>query len=432
MISYTVRHDCRRVETFTGCPKADARWPWFLKPIRSAARLGNRQRQATETSIDAALPLEEILQECITAHFLTEELGPVPHVVSESWGHACKARLQEAHRPVTLQYLDNSSGRFEDCQVTLVGVFHRDAVNLRIVRDAIDAAAPDALALEARPSFLSSCAHLAAPLPDDLTQKLFETPLQGLQEALDHISLEDRLAWHELLLRANEQLSIMLTHGSSPAATSAAAAHPQPSPSSALTPTKVVSAFLSRELALSEKVAAVRVAQDRGLPLYGIELDDTAPYLGLLQGPLTAAAQSGLGEPLESQQRRLALASLEPAVAAAFQDWFRSVPPSDFSRVLQQQLAGLMPQCLSPESYLSYADETDALWSDERRVGRVAAAQHGQLTAMREEHFLEQLRRVAAGGAAGGLPCRRLVAVMGRAHAARLRRALLRQQRERE
>lgn len=39
-----------------------------------------------------------------------------------------------------------------------------------------------------------------------------------------------------------------------------------------------------------------------------------------------------------------------------------------------------MQQCMSPLSYLSYVDATDAMWSDEARVGRAMAEQHRRLT----------------------------------------------------
>jgi hypothetical protein len=102
------------------------------------------------------------------------------------------------------------------------------------------------------------------------------------------LSHRGRLAWHEVLIRANDEL-LQATAAGRPAgdvlsrrehgdiATSSTTSHntmgktdnaaisARPAlPSSALHPTKLVAAFLARELVLSEKVAAVRVAVERG------------------------------------------------------------------------------------------------------------------------------------------------------------------------
>ncbi len=94
--------------------------------------------------------------------------------------------------------------------------------------------------------------------------------------------------------------------------------------------------------------------------MYGIELDEPTAYAGLTRGPLTddsvaggavaaapaasttavrgAGDKGGWGgtltmQQLECEQRRLALASLEPHVAAAFEEWFRSVPSGPLQQV---------------------------------------------------------------------------------------------------
>ncbi|GIM06621.1 hypothetical protein Vretimale_10887 [Volvox reticuliferus] len=487
---------------------------------RKAPAVASRARKlchAAQTQHQTNEHFISILQQCILAHFTTDGVERTPKVVADAWGRAWTERLQEICEPVPLLFQDPCSKLHASCDVTLVGVFHRDAANLRIVRNAISTAGPDAVVLEARPSFLTSYVHLTESLPEDLVMKMFDLPLHDLQEAFHYVGLEDRLAWHEALMVTNEELarhqarpttSTTLTSDSSsnpgssrtsstceargsvlpmsagapgattqttigvcaappalappplspasvprditPATTlpSPGAAEkcfrPLPSPSSALTASKIVSTFFARELALSEKVAAVLVAREYGLPLHGLELDDTEAYVGLLQGPLTdgqhrdgcsvgrtksdssSTADGGLlsMSELEAEQWRMAMASLEPGVAAAFEQWLQSMAPDTSQQLLQRQLVGLMPQCMNPESYMSYVDKTDALWSDERRVGRALAEQHRRLTAVREAHFLERLRQVAALRGPGEPSCRRLVAVVGRAHAARLRRAL--------
>ncbi|GIL56445.1 hypothetical protein Vafri_11801 [Volvox africanus] len=371
-----------------------------------------------------------ILEQCILAHFATDGLERTPEVVADAWGRAWTERLQELSDPVPLSFPDPYSNSHASCDVTLVGVFHRDAANLRVVRDAVSAAGgPDAVALEARPSFLPSYLHLAESLPEDLVMKMFDLPLHDLQAAFHYVDLEDRLAWHEVLLLTNEGLahhqpgppisttptissgssSSNSSSSSSSSSTSSSSSStnisckaqgsvapflagapscpttpslslsPSLSPTSALTAPKVVSAFLARELALSEKVAAALVAREYGIPLQGLELDDIEAYEGLLQGPLTdgqhrrttaldsrepstastlqtasrgtdangdgggdgcrrngstksrsssAADGTVLSMPeLEAEQWRMALDSLVPEVAAAFEEWLRSMAP---------------------------------------------------------------------------------------------------------
>ncbi|GIL56447.1 hypothetical protein Vafri_11801 [Volvox africanus] len=89
---------------------------------------------------------------------------------------------------------------------------------------------------------------------------------------------------------------------------------------------------------------------------------------------------------LEAEQWRMALDSLVPEVAAAFEEWLRSMAPDG----------------------------------------------EGSQQVVREAHFMERLRQVAAMCGPGGGSCRRLVAVVGRAHAARLRRALQQQHQQDE
>ncbi|KXZ41376.1 hypothetical protein GPECTOR_513g485 [Gonium pectorale] len=361
-----------------------------------------------------------------------------------------------AARPEGASRITRKQGTDTTCEVFLIGVFHRDAANLRFVAEAVHLTSPDVIAVEARPSFLPAYRSLSAALPKPLLRKM-------TAETLYYISLEDRLSWHAALLGANERLAATSSSGSA-------------SSSSALSPPRLLSAFLARELVLSDKVAAVGAAGEAGLPLHGLELDDPAAYAALLAGPLTAAEGAGPGarppaahgrqltggaggggggsrvlspEDLEAEQRAAALSCLQPAAAAAFDQWFRRVArgSEDSSgsgssdgegdtQVLLLQLSALMAQCMDPASYMSYVDETDALMSDAGRVGAAAAAQYAQLTAVRETHFLRRLYQLAAngggvcglaggdGGEVQGRRPRRLAVVLGRAHAARMRRAL--------
>ncbi|KAG2497681.1 hypothetical protein HYH03_004418 [Edaphochlamys debaryana] len=318
------------------------------------------------------------------------------------------------------------------CELTLVGLFHRDPTNLRFVCDAINLSSPDAIALEARQSFLPAYGRLGGAVAEDLLGRLMEAPLRDLQETLSFVSLEERLEWHASLVEANQAAEGRpdASLAESPGAMAAAAS----SFSSALSPHKLLCCFAARELALSEKVAAAVLSEQLGLPLHGIEVDDPAAYARLAAGPLTGGAPASPGAlaALEEEARRLAFACLPPAVAQGFRQWMAAVPPGHMARMLEMQLVSYMPQCMGPDAYLSYVDATEALWSDEARVGRDVAAQHHQLTVGREAHFLSALQQLAASGGRGGGPCRRLVAVVGRTHATRLRRTLQRAEAEAE
>lgn len=94
-----------------------------------------------------------------------------------------------------------------------------------------------------------------------------------------------RLAWHETLFTVNEQMvrelqplgtGLSTSPSLPPAVTATVKATCMSSdgagarPSSTLTPPKVVSSFLFRELVLSEKVAAVLMANERGGALGGV------------------------------------------------------------------------------------------------------------------------------------------------------------------
>ncbi|KAG2439679.1 hypothetical protein HYH02_010560 [Chlamydomonas schloesseri] len=133
----------------------------------------------------------------------------------------------------------------------------------------------------------------------------------GLQEAMDHISLEDRLEWHAALCEANARM----------AAAAAAAANRRSSPgsagerwppkqqqlavygSSALSPATLRQALLGggpRDLALSDKVAAVVVANELDVPLHGLELDEPDAYAALLSGgPLLSGGRSSSRSSME-------------------------------------------------------------------------------------------------------------------------------------
>lgn len=123
--------------------------------------------------------LIDLLQTCVAVHFVAEEIGPVPAVIADAWGIAWRERIKESSCPVPLHFEISSASK--TCELTLVGLFHRDAANLRFVREAVITASPDALALEARSTFLPSYSHLSEFLPDGLVEKLYAVPLDNLQ-----------------------------------------------------------------------------------------------------------------------------------------------------------------------------------------------------------------------------------------------------------
>ncbi|GFR40433.1 hypothetical protein Agub_g1007, partial [Astrephomene gubernaculifera] len=353
---------------------------------------------ATRASVATAAYADTVLEDCVDAHFSVEELGHVPQGVSKAWGAAWDERLKESRGAVTLRISEKEGS--PTCELILVGIFHRDAANLRFIREAIETAEPDAVALEARHSFLPTYRHLLDAVPEDLLLKLLNCPLHDLQEAFSYITIEDRLAWHIALLDANQQLGSLAPLPSSPSSLLSC--------TSSLRPSQVVGAFLARELVLSDKLGAAWAAAAAGdLPLHGIELDDPASYQQLLRGPLTAsgtcsssdsgssvrtcpgspggpqewrppqAASPQAGGPpqeqeqeqdaallrwLEGEQRRLALGCLGGRLAGEVGEWMQRAPTGDMQRLLQVQLAGLLPHCMGPTTYAAYVDATEALW----------------------------------------------------------------------
>jgi hypothetical protein len=125
--------------------------------------------------------LLDVLHDCVAAHDLVDEVGPVPKVIAGAWGLAWTARFQELNDTISLSCGTSVQTQSSKCELTLVGIFHRDAVNLRFVRAAADASNPEAVAVEARATYLDSYLHLAESLPDELLTKLVEVPGHNLQ-----------------------------------------------------------------------------------------------------------------------------------------------------------------------------------------------------------------------------------------------------------
>ncbi|KAG2436680.1 hypothetical protein HXX76_006208 [Chlamydomonas incerta] len=476
--------------------------------------------------------IQSVLQECAYVHEAVSSVGPVPQAVSACWSDAWALRVEEASaQPLALQ-LDDS----ELCEVVLVGVNHRDPANLAFILEVAQATQPDALALEARGSFLDTYRQLTAALPPQLLERVAWMPLTaGLQAAMDHISLDDRLEWHAALSDANDRMAAAAAAaGQQRADPTSAAREPWPPQqqvgppaaaaaaayrSSALSPSALREALLlgggPHDLALSDKVAAVVVANELDVPLHGLELDDPAAYAALLSGPLVGrssrsrsmeevaarshdggiahgsgsagAAGQGRGQQQQQQQQQqvqqlgqgaaasedLAAAQealvwrhveeYRPELAVAFREWMdaaaaqlRAADGGDgevLAQLVVSALSGLMPQCLPPAPHRRLTAATDRLFmpgaaaaaaapgpagggsaAGAQRGGRgegaaaargnalaaAGAQQYAQLTELREAHFLQRLRAIAASGGPGGRRCTRVLAVVGRSHADRL------------
>eukprot|EP00198_Chlamydomonas_reinhardtii_P010050 XP_001699387.1 predicted protein [Chlamydomonas reinhardtii] len=174
----------------------------------------------------AASSFQSVLQECAYVQQTIDSLGPVPQAISESWGEAWAQRVEQATSQPLLLQLDDG----ESCEVVVVGVNHRDPSNLAFILEIAQATQPDAVALEARAGFLDTYRQLTAAVPPQLLERVAWMPLTGGLQAL---------------------------LGGGP-----------------------------RDLALSDKVAAIVVANELDVPLHGLELDDPLAYAALLAGPL--------------------------------------------------------------------------------------------------------------------------------------------------
>lgn len=116
-----------------------------------------------------------MLQECAYVQQTIDSLGPVPQAISESWGEAWAQRVEQATSQPLLLQLDDG----ESCEVVVVGVNHRDPSNLAFILEIAQATQPDAVALEARAGFLDTYRQLTAAVPPQLLERVAWMPLTG-------------------------------------------------------------------------------------------------------------------------------------------------------------------------------------------------------------------------------------------------------------